>query len=217
MRLFIAVILLVALPVTASAQGSRAHNWEWSIAGIFQDSKSMGGDGGSSLDVDSSTGFGINLAYNLNSKLALGADFEFIEPDYKAVLVDDAGIEDDVVINHTMSQFSLRFKGTYNFLEGPFTPFIEAGIGWSNFDSNVADGPPIVGCWWHPFWGQICEGYYATYGDTLFSYGVGAGLRYEFAGGMFLKGSYNVWELDGLGKGVDSQFGAGRLELGWLF
>ena len=213
-------VAVLALPLVADAQsnsGRRAQSWEWSIAGVFQESKSAGGNGGSSLDLDSAVGLGINFAYNLNSRFAVGGDFEFLRPDYVAVLVDDSGAEDDVVIKHDMYQFNGRLKGTINLIDGPFTPFIEAGLGWSYFDSNVADGPPIVGCWWHPFWGYICDGYYQTYSDTLFSYGAGAGLRYQFRGGSFIKASYNVWEMDGLGKGVDSSLAAGRLEFGWSF
>ena len=220
MRILLLAMTLAVFSVTAQAQSSssqRAGHWEWSVSGIFQESKSAGGDGGSSLEIDSATGIGFNFAYNFTSKLALGADLEFIRPRYTAVLVDESGIEDDVVIRHTASQFSGRLKGTFNVIDGPFTPFLEAGLGWSYFDSNVADGPPIVGCWWHPWLGYICEGYYSTYSDTLFSYGVGAGLRYEFRNGSFIKASYNIWELDGLGAGVDSRFGAGRIEFGWMF
>jgi opacity protein-like surface antigen len=216
----ITAMLLITLPMLASAQGSsakRAYSWEFSLSGIFQESKGIGSENSSSLQVDSVTGFGLNMAYNFSNKLALGVDLEYLQPKYEAVLVDENGLDDDIFINHKMSQFNGRIKGTYNFIDGPFTPFVEAGLGWSNFDSNVADGPPLVGCWWHPIWGYICDGYYRTFSDTLFSYGAGAGLRYEFVGGSFVKASYNLWELDGLGKASDSTFGAGRLEFGWKF
>ena len=217
MRNLAVVILLLAVPCISAAQSNRGQNWEVSASAIFQDSKSIGGDGGSSLDVNSETGFGINFAYNFTSKLALGVDLEFLNPKYTAVLVDDTGIEDDLVINHKFSQFNGRIKGAFNFIDGPFTPFVEAGLGWSNFDSNVADGPPTTGCWWHPWWGYICSNYYSTFSDTLFSYGAGAGLRYEFIGGLFVKASYNYWEMDGMGNASDSSFEAGRIEIGGLF
>ena len=217
MRKLAIAILFIALPCISSAQGSRANSWDVSVSAIFQDSKSIGGDGGSFLKVDSDVGFGINFAYFLNSKMSLGVDFEFLQPDYKATLVDGIGDLDDILIDHKMSQFNGRFKGTYNLMEGPFTPFFEAGIGWSYFDSNVRNGPPQTGCWWHPWFGYICENYYSTFDDTLFSYGVGVGLRYEFVGGTFLKGSYNYWEMDGMGQAKDSSIEAARLEWGWSF
>jgi opacity protein-like surface antigen len=220
MRILVTAMLLITLSVTANAQnntGKRAYSWEWTVSGIFQESKGIGSENSSSIDVDSDVGFGLNMSYNLSNKLAVGFDLEFLRPKYEAVLVDDLGQEDDIVIRHNMSQFNGRIKGTFNLIDGPFTPFLEAGLGWSYFDSNIADGPPIVGCWWHPIWGYICDGYYRTYSDTLFSYGAGAGLRYQFIGGSFVKASYNVWELDGLGKASDSAFGAARLEFGWKF
>jgi opacity protein-like surface antigen len=217
MRNLVLAMLLIAVPCISTAQSTRSQNWEVSVSAIFQDSKSIGGEGTSSLDIDTETGFGVNFAYNLNSRLAIGMDFEFLNPDYTAVLVDENGVLPDIVIDHEISQFNGRIKGNFNFTEGPFTPFVEAGLGWSYFDSNVADGPPTTGCWWHPWWGYICENFYSTFDDTLFSYGVGAGLRYEFIGGSFIKASYNYWEMDGLGKAEDSAFEAGRIEFGWGF
>ena len=217
MRKLAIAILVIALPCISSAQGSRANSWDVSVSAIFQDSKSISGDGGSFLDVDSDIGIGINFAYNLNSKLSFGVDFEFLQPDYKATLVDGIGGLDDIVIDHEISQFNSRFKGTFNLMEGPFTPFLEAGLGWSYFDSNVQDGPPQTGCWWHPWYGYICENFYDTYDDTLFSYGVGAGLRWEFSGGTFLKASYNYWEMDGMDHAEDSALEAARIEFGWSF
>jgi opacity protein-like surface antigen len=217
MRILALAVLLIALPGIADAQSRRADSWDVSVSAVFQESKGIGGDGGSSLEVDSETGFGINFAYNYSSKLAFGVDFEFLEPDYTAVLVDENGVLPDIVVDHKISQFNGRIKGSYNFIDGPFTPFLEAGFGWSYFDSNVVDGPPTTGCWWHPWWGYICTNYYSTFSDTLFSYGVGAGLRYDFAGGTFIKASYNYWELDGMGEANDSGFEAGRIEFGWTF
>jgi opacity protein-like surface antigen len=217
MRKLAIAILVIALPCISSAQGSRAHSWDVSVSAIFQDSKSIDGDGGSFLEVDSDTGIGINFAYYLNSKMSFGMDIEFLQPDYKATLVDDIGGLDDILIDHEISQFNSRFKGTFNLMEGPFTPFLEAGLGWSYFDSNVRNGPPQTGCWWHPWYGYICENYYDTFDDTLFSYGVGVGLRYEFIGGTFLKASYNYWEVDGMDQAEDSALEAGRIEFGWSF
>ena len=217
MRNLVVAILLVALPSISAAQGGRAGIWEASASAVFQDSKTIGSENGSFLEMDTRTGWGINFAYNFTNKLSLGMDLEFVRPDYVAVLVDDSGLLPDLNINHQMSQFNGRLKGSFNLFEGPFTPFLEAGLGLSVFDSNVADGPPTTGCWWHPYYGYICENFYSTFSDTLFSYGAGAGLRYEFIGGLFIKASYNIWEMDGMGQAEDSTFAAARFELGGMF
>ena len=150
MRLLVSVIVLAALPGLAFAQGNRAGAWEWSFAAIYQDSAGSGAEGGSNLKLDSELGLGINFGYNFTNKLYLGADFEWLRPDFTATLIEDAPDPETRTIRHTMSQFNGRIKGTLTFLDSPLSPFVEAGIGWSYFDSNVADGPPITDCWRHP-------------------------------------------------------------------
>ena len=218
MRVLTAVTILFAVPGIALAQGNRANSWEWSFAAIYQESKNMGGNGGSNLKVDDDWGLGINFGYNFTNHLALGVDLEWLSPDYQAVLVDDSVSPARTTnIDHEFSQFNGRIKGTYSFLDGPLNPFIEAGIGWTYIDSNVLDGPPQTGCYWHPWWGYICSNFYSTFSSTSFTYGAGLGLRYHLQGGSFLKASYNVWELDDAGSVSDPTFSAFRLEFGWGF
>jgi opacity protein-like surface antigen len=104
----------------------------------------------------------------------------------------------------------------WNFTDGPFTPYVQAGIGWTNIDSNVADGPPTTGCWWDPWWGYVCRSSYSTYDDTNFSYGAGVGLRYEFGYGQrtFVKASYNIQIID---DRADPEYDIWRLEIGRIF
>jgi hypothetical protein len=215
-RLLIA-ILIIAIPAISDAQ-NRARTWEWSIAGLYQDSKNMDGENGSSLRIDGAGGLGFNISYNLTNKFAVGVDLDWLRPDYRAELVNDEGFPiETTVIDHEFSQFNGRIKGTFNFSEGPLTPYVEGGFGWSYFDSNVADGPPLTGCYWHPYWGYICNNYYSTFTETSFSYGAGLGLRYQMRGGTFIKGSYNVWDLDSLGSADDSMITGFKVEFGWGF
>ena len=111
MRLLFVVIFLAALPGLAFAQGNRAGAWEWSFAAIYQDSSSSGAEGGSNLKLDSEWGLGINFGYNFTNKLYLGADLEWLRPDFKATLVEDAPDPRTLSIDHTMSQFNGRIKG----------------------------------------------------------------------------------------------------------
>jgi hypothetical protein len=214
-RLLIA-ILIIAIPAISDAQ-NRARTWEWSIAGLYQDSKNMDGENGSSLRIDGAGGLGFNLSYNLTNKFAVGVDLDWLRPDYRAEMVEDVFPPATVVIDHEFSQFNGRIKGVFNFSEGPLTPYLEGGFGWSYFDSNVADGPPQTGCYWHPYWGYICNNYYSTFTETSFSYGAGLGLRYQMPGGTFVKGSYNVWDLDSLGSAEDSTITGFKVEFGWSF
>jgi opacity protein-like surface antigen len=218
MKKMIFGLLLLGMSVTANAQRGYSDTWEWSIAAIYQDSKAMGSENGSSLKVDSAVGLGFNVGYYFTDHFSLGFDFDFLRPDYTAVLVDDTVVPVETTeIRHEMSQFNGRLKASFDFLDGPFRPFVEAGLGWSYFDSNVLDGDPIVGCWWHPWWGYICEGFYQTFNDTVFTYGVGAGFKYRFVGDSFIKMSVNQWQLDGIGAAGDEDLTGARLEFGWKF
>ncbi len=214
MRL-VAILASACLGVVlaATAHADRTGRWEATAQIIGSSSESSGGEMGSGLDVDSDVGFAFGFAYNFNEHLAMGMDFSFLNPDYEATIETDDG--DIVTIDHEMDVFNGNLNATWNFMEGPFTPYVQAGLGWTYIDSNVADGLPSTGCWWDPWWGYVCANFYDTYDDTSFSYGAGAGLRYEFGNGMFVKGSYNVMELDGSGDGADPSFDLWRLELGW--
>jgi opacity protein-like surface antigen len=218
MRLSGLVVLLLALPGISLAQGSnRARTWEFSIGGLYQDSESASGTGGSSFDMDSALGLGFNIGYNLTTKFALGADFDFLEPDYTATLADENDPSNTLTVRHSLSQFNGRFKATLHFMEGPFSPFVEVGAGWTYFDSNVADGPPQTGCYWHPYWGYICANYYDTISETELTYGGAVGFRFDFAGGSFVKANYSIYEVDVSGAGADPQLATARVEYGWRF
>jgi opacity protein-like surface antigen len=215
-----AVALLLALPVVSSAQsqgGGRANSWDYSLGAIYQLGETLKGKGGSSLDVDSEVGFGFGLGYNLTDRLALGADFNYLRPDYTAIITDADDPTVEQRVDHTLTQFDFRFKGTYNFLDGPFTPFVEAGLGWTQLDSNVAKGPPVTGCWWHPYWGYVCSNYYRTFSGTDFAYGGSLGVRYAFKGGGFIRADYSLYKLDVGGQLGSPQLDAVKLQYGWNF
>jgi opacity protein-like surface antigen len=76
------------------------------------------------------------------------------------------------------------------------TPFVEAGLGWTYFDSNVSDSAPIVGCWWDPWWGYICSEFYSTYSSSEFSYGAGVGLQWNFGRDRAINAGYRWLEVE---------------------
>ena len=198
----VALCMMFATATTvASAQSPRAGQVEFTAGAAYSFSDSFQGRGGSSLDLSSRTGIRVGVEYFSTSKLSLGFDATWIRPSYSAELVPEDG-SPTVSISHRASIFSGQFTGTYYFREGPVTPFVEAGLGWTYFDSNVSDGSPIVGCWWDPLWGYICSDFYNTYSATNFSYGAGVGLRWNFASDMAINAGYRWLEVeaDGLGK-----------------
>ena len=216
-------LILLSVSATCAAQSfrvpsvdeSRAKKWDLSFNLLRTESESTSGTNGSGLDVDSETGWGFSIAYNLNSRIGLGFDFSSVRPDYTATLVDEDG--EVTKISHTLSVSTGQFKGIWNILEGNFTPFVEGGLGWTYIDSNVASEPPITGCWWDPFWGWICGSFFNTYSDTSFSYGGGLGLRWQVTPRFYLRGAYNLLKIDLSSSAGDPQLDSWRVDIGTSF
>ncbi len=215
----ISLLVLSLVPLIAQAQwesgsSNREGRWEAGFGLYLTGSESANGLNESSVDIDDGLGFGFSTGYNFTRYLALHFDASWFRADYDAILnTENEGL---VGINHRLSAFNGQLKGVWNLFDAAFTPYLQAGIGWTYLDSNVSDGTPSTGCWWDPWWGYICSDFYSTYSDTSFSWNVGAGLRYEFRGGMFARAGWEQITIDG-GQGVDPRFDAYRFELGWLF
>ena len=196
----IALFLICAATSVANAQSPRAGQVEFTAGLAYSFSDSFEGRGGSSLDLSGRTGVRVGVEYFSTSKLSLGFDATWLRPSFDAELVPEDG-SPTVAVSHRASIFSGQFTGTYFFSEAAVTPFVEAGLGWTYFDSNVSDGSPIVGCWWDPLWGYICSDFYSTYSATNFSYGAGVGLRWNIGPDMAINAGYRWLEVeaDGLG------------------
>ncbi len=228
MRILV-IAVMTLLPMLAQAQSFRAPGasqpWYLSVSAVYQDSLSAGGEGGSetnapdssSLRVSSELGLGVNFGYNFNEHFGLGLDIEYLRPDYKATLAPEDPNDSPVDIDHELTQWNFRLKGTWNFSEGPLVPFVDFGYGWTNVDSNVIDGPPITGCWWDPWWGYVCSNFYSTFSSTETSWGGAVGLRYDLPMEGFLRLSWNRWELDSGGNSDDLTLESIRLEYAWTF
>lgn len=217
---FISSIALVAAGVCvtlpAPALARQAGDFEYSFGVVQSLSDSVDGRQGSSLNLSSRTGFQFGIDYYLQRKLSVGFDMTWVRPKYGATLVPDDG-GDPIDVSYRADIFTGQFNGAYSFIDGPITPFVEASLGWTYFDSNISGSPPIVGCWWDPWWGYVCDGFYSTYNSTSFSYGAAAGLRWDFRRDLSLKGSYRWLEVESdrtVNKPVLEQV---TLEIGWRF
>jgi opacity protein-like surface antigen len=213
-----ALLAAAALFFTSSAMAAdsdRGGAWEASFILLGSSSESAKGDMGSSIDFDSDVGWGFDATYNINQNLAIGFDAAFLRPKYSAVIVPDGGSPQ--AIDYKADVFNGAVNGTWNIMKGNFTPYIQVGLGWTHFDSNVTDGPPVTGCWWDPWLGYVCSSFYSTYQDTRFSWNGGLGLRYEFPNDMFMKASYNKVWIDGGKNQSDPDFDMWKLEIGWMF
>jgi opacity protein-like surface antigen len=171
--------------------GSRDGRFEASVILSLQSGVDLSNDEGSSIDVDSSMGWGISFGWNWTAHLNLSYRLLVNKPSYLAIIVPD---EENILpqeIDYKMSKYSHQVNATYNFMEGSFTPFLSGGLGWTKLDSNVPDGPPQTGCWWDPWYGYICFSDWQTYSTSKFSYNLGAGVRWDINNAIYSKAAYN--------------------------
>jgi len=199
----ITLLVLITLSTSVQAQrfnpkkkydNHRERTWEATLLLQNQASVSEEFDGGSTLDIDSSTGFGFAIGWNWTEKVNLSWRFSLNKPDYTATIVPNDPENPDAVaqvVSFQMTNYSNQFNFTYNFLKGNFTPFVQAGLGWTKLNSNIPEGPPDINCWWDTWWGYICFDQWETYKTSQFTYNFGLGVRWDMYGPFFMRGSYN--------------------------
>lgn len=215
---YVVFIALLALGFQAQAQLSRdrAGSWEAGFHIADQSAVSLDGSVGSFLEIDGSTGYGFTGGYNFTNRLAVMLDANWSSPSYRARFVPD-GAGAPQTLRTKMDVATLQLKGVVYFLEGNLTPFVEGGLGWTNIDSNIIDGPPFTSCWWDPWWGFICRSVYETYSETRSSYSGAIGLRWDFSADLTLRGSLGVVKVDTGEDTEDASLDKVRFDLAWRF
>ena len=207
--------LIFGYSATADANQTR-RDGKWEATFQFSNTQSLNidGEGGSGLDINNDLGWGFTFGYNINEHFLVNLEWMASTPNYKATFIDDDGEASS--ISHKLDMYHTQINGVYNFSTDQFTPFVQAGFGWSYLDSNIANGPPQGGCWYDPWWGYICDYYQSTYDDTRFSYNVAAGFRYEIDNGLTVKASYKQLWMD-LSSSEDASMGIIHVEIGSIF
>jgi opacity protein-like surface antigen len=211
-------IALLAVSISAASaemtsDRSREGRYEITLQPRYLASKTIDSEGGTSIDTDADLGFGMGFGYNITNKFALHLDWSWASSNYQAKI---AGTTGTTTASGTLDSSTVALNLSYYFLDGPLTPFVLGGIGWTWVDSNVPSGLPQTGCWWDPWYGYICTSYQDTYAKDYFSYSLGLGGRWDVSPGFFLRGSV-VWQWMDLGKAGTTAFPGGRLDIGFIF
>jgi len=179
-----AAALLAAASV--SAQSTRGGKSEFYLSPVFTDGKNYSFEGGSTARTDTGYGLTLGYAFNFDQHKSLGIEAAWGSQDYRATVVPGVGNNNNTVnINASLDTWTVRFLGTYNLLEGNFTPFVTGGLGWTYLDTNIPTGLPQNVCWAYPWYGSYCASYVPTATSTRFSYNAGAGLRMDVGKGVF--------------------------------
>jgi len=162
-----------------AAYADRDTGWEFGGDLIYQDSTELDFEGGSHANLDSDLGIGLTFGYRFSNRLEITAALDWNTVDYDALLQSGDFPNLTATVKGDMESFTPRIGANFNFLEGPITPYVSGFIGYSFIDTNIPDGPPQGGCWWDPWFGEVCSTWQPTHSVDEFTYGVGLGLRWD--------------------------------------
>jgi len=200
-----------------SRMSDRAGKWEFGLLLNYVDSWDLSGANGTTINVDSDTGWGFTGAYNLNEHFNLGFTWTYNSQRYNATILSaDTPPAAPINVNKNLDNQAFNFNFTYNFMPKTFTPYITGLVGWTYLDSNIQSSEVSNGCWWDPWYGYICTPYYSTYTTTPFTYGIGLGVRWEVGHDMVLDASIDRREMNVSGANDNTYFDVGKITLSWM-
>ena len=201
----------------STAQAGRANTYEFTLQVPYAYEETIDFSGGARIKTNSDAGFGFSAGYNYSHNFNLRANFNWNSTSYEATRVIDAAEPTEETYGGVLDSFSATLAGDYYFGNGALQPFVSASLGWSTFDSNVASGPTEGVCWWDPWWGYICDYYQPTYNTDSWTYGVGAGLRFDISENLFLRGGYYERWIDLDNASGNPSIGTLALEFGFMY
>jgi opacity protein-like surface antigen len=203
---------LAQSPAAPAQSAYRDKRWEFTIQMRGVEGKNYSFEGGSTVQTKDALGFGLGVSYNINPHFNLGGEFLWVSQDYSATVSGPSG---PYTARGNVDIGSFMFNATWNVLAGPVTPYLQAGIGSTTVDSNIATGPPASYCGWWGFY-YYCGTYVPTATETSFSYNAGVGIRWDFSREMFMRfGAQQQWtDFSGTTESYPSNT-VWRLELGF--
>ena len=213
---FVAVVYVLFAGATVADAQDREDRWEFTLGTFYQLGTTVDGQEGSTLDTDNEFGFALGGGYNFTDRLATTFGLQWAGVGYDSTAMDEDGLP--VNISGKYDSFTLSGNLVYYFSDGPLSPYVGAGIGWTWIDTNVPNGPPNTWCWWDPWWGYVCSTSYPTETLNAFSYQATLGLRYEFDNDRtFLRLGYTSQWMDFDNASGTPRFDVIVLDIGWMF
>lgn len=194
--LIVSGILAASLSSAAHAEGSRSPGWEFGIDGVFQDTAKHSFEGGTTVDFDDDLGLSGYVAYRFNNYFELQFALDWASVNYDVTLQPSQTPGTQFEGSGDIESFTPKFALNINLLDGPLTPFVTAGAGWAFVDTNIPDGPVEIGCWWDPWWGNVCYPYQSTRSFDDPAYQLGVGMRWDINDSNSLRLLYEKHWLD---------------------
>jgi opacity protein-like surface antigen len=213
---FAALACVVLASASVADAQYREDRWEFSLGTFYQLGTTIDGQEGTGLETGNDFGFSLGGGYNFTDRVATTFGFQWAGVGYDATALDED--LNPVDISGKYDSFTLSGNLVYYFSDGPLSPYIGAGIGWTWIDTNVPNGPPSTWCWWDPWWGYVCSTSYPTETKDAFSYQATLGLRFEFDNDRtFLRLGYTSQWMDFDASNGTPRFDVIVLDIGWMF
>ena len=201
---YIVTLAAVCGTWSLAAQADRDTGWECGGELIYQDSTEFTADHDAQASLDSDIGIALTFGYRFNEKLELTFGVDWNNVDYDAVVVaEDVPLIPDgteISVSGELEAFTPRVGVNFNFIDGPITPYVTGMVGYSFIDTNIPNGPPQTGCWWDPWYGQICGSWQPTRSADNFVYGLGAGVRWDVNDAWSIRFGYDKRWIDSNGS-----------------
>lgn len=211
------ILACLALFVAIPSHADRMNKYEFSLQVPYLFDESIEFDGGATAEIASDPGFGFTAGYNYSNNINLRASFTWNDTRYDGQRILDDGANTVDTISGVMDTVSVSGVADYYFSDGKFSPFVSGMIGWTNIDTNIPAGPVNEVCWWDPWWGYVCDWYQPTYGGDYFSWGVGAGLRFDLTSNHFIRAGYYERWLDIDYTSDSPSVGSAIFEFGFMY
>ena len=217
MKILNLVGLTLALLVGATAADAqdREGKWEFTLGAAYQLGADLEGEAGSTLETDDDFGFAMMGGYNFSDSFATTFGFQWADIGYDGTVLQQDG--SSLGISGSYEAWTMSGNAIWHLMDGPLTPYVGAGLGWTWIDTNVPTGPPVTGCWWDPWWGYVCYTDYPTKTTDAFSYQAILGVRYEFNPSTFMRLGYTSQWADFENADSTPRFDVVMLEIGWMF
>lgn len=188
----LAAVTIWAGSAAAQERSRSVRPYELSIVVPRLEAERTGFDGGTVVETDSSIGLGFNFDYRIGEQWTVGVSIALHEVDYIATIAAEGlgiGAPGDVIDGElestTLMGHAKRYFGDWEHV----APYASAGLGVVSIDTNIAEGPPFGVCWWHPWWGYVCERVQPTRTSSDLSMALRLGVRWELGRRLFLDAS----------------------------
>ena len=211
------VVLALGVAFCSTSWAQSGVGWSFGMELLYQDSNDITFEGGSSTSVDDDLGFAFTFAYRFNPRMELEFGLDWASVDYSAHLQSALLPNTSIDVRGEYEYFTPRVNLNYYFTEGKVTPYVRAGIGYAFIDTNIPNSRVEVGCWWDPWYGQICTPYQSTKSVDEFAYQLGAGVTWKLGPGYALRLGYEKQWIDFGNANSAPDFDQIRLSFEYLY